>query len=58
MADIIDFEFYRKFRIVLPVRPNAHSIKSASTPPRTFAKQYRRRRKDDLVPPTKTKNDS
>lgn len=53
MAEIIDLDFYRKFRIVLPVRLDAlphPPIPHDQLPQGTghHAKRFRRRRKLDL----------
>jgi hypothetical protein len=53
MADIIDLDFYRKFRVVLPIRPSTlvKNKKNGST--RVVAKRYRRKRlKADVEPKT------
>jgi len=54
MAEIIDLDFYRKFRIILPVRMDTfphqilHQDKSHGTG--HHVKRFRRRRKLDLDP--------
>lgn len=48
MAEIIDLDFYRKFRIILPVRPHALAKHKSYTVARTVNKRYRRRQKVDL----------
>ncbi|MBY0500880.1 MAG: hypothetical protein K2P93_02625 [Alphaproteobacteria bacterium] len=50
MAEIIDLDFYRKFRVILPVRPNALSKNRSSMVSRIVAKRYRRRQKEDSTP--------
>lgn len=48
MAEIIDLDFYRKFRLILPVRPRTpdkHEPSGVSRPP---VKRYRRRQKESL----------
>ena len=53
MADIIDLDFYRKFRVVLPIRPRT-LVKNKT--PRAVAKRYRRKRiKVEVEPKTTTK---
>jgi hypothetical protein len=49
MAEIIDLDFYRKFRVVLPVRPAAVKGKSSMVS-RIVAKRYRRRQKEESTP--------
>lgn len=49
MAEIIDLDFYRKFRIILPVRSDTlqhHHDKLHNTS--HHVKRFRRRRKHDL----------
>jgi hypothetical protein len=50
MAEIIDLDFYRKFRVVLPVRPSALAKGKTSIVSRIVAKRYRRRRKEEQTP--------
>jgi hypothetical protein len=50
MAEIIDLDFYRKFRVILPVRPNALSKNRSSMVSRIVAKRYRRRQKEESTP--------
>ncbi len=47
MADIIDLDFYRKFRIILPVRPHVLAKQKSYTVARTVSKRYRRKQKID-----------
>ena len=56
MAEIIDLDFYRKFRGVLPVRPAALSKSKTSMVSRIVAKRYRRRQKEE-APPKITKEE-
>ncbi len=55
MHNIIDLDFYRKFRIVLPVRLRAPSKDKSYGTSRTSIKQYRRRRKSDVESKTTKK---
>lgn len=54
MAEIIDLEFYRKFRIVLPVRQRSLGKSNPYGVARIQTKKYRRRRKADTEPPTES----
>lgn len=48
MAEIIDLDFYRKFRVILPVRSaltNDKSKKSRTTEKSQARRYYRRRKK-------------
>jgi hypothetical protein len=47
MAEIIDLEFYRKFRIILPLRERAPKKTKSYGVPYTPSKRYLRRRKAD-----------
>jgi len=47
MAEIIDLDFYRKFRIVLPVRTQALDKAKDHKVSRVPIKRYRRRQKED-----------
>ena len=47
MTEIIDLAFYRKFRIILPIRPRAPFKHKAYGVARTAVKQLRRRRRND-----------
>ncbi|MBP6950626.1 MAG: hypothetical protein KA112_00970 [Alphaproteobacteria bacterium] len=47
MAEIIDLDFYRKFRIILPVRSRATAKRKQSAIVQTVAKRYRRRQRID-----------
>lgn len=51
MAEIIDLDFYRKFRIILPIYPLASKENKSEETAREEVKRYRRRRKS---PPTPT----
>jgi len=48
MAEIIDLDFYRKFRLILPVRPRTPTKYQSSGVARTPTRRYRRRQKGDL----------
>jgi len=54
MAEIIDLDFYRKFRIILPLRfekaEQKMLEKSDLYEARPHAKRFRRKRKLDLTP--------
>lgn len=50
MAEIIDLDFYRKFRLILPVRPQTPTKTQTSGISHMHAKGYRRRQKGDLKP--------
>lgn len=50
MAEIIDLDFYRKFRVVLPIRPAALAKDKSSMVSRIVAKRYRRRTKEEQSP--------
>lgn len=53
MADIIDLDFYRKFRVVLPIRPSTLVKNKKNGNTRMTAKRYRRKRlKAEIVPKT------
>jgi hypothetical protein len=56
MADIIDLDFYRKFRVVLPIRPSTLVKKNKKTGSSGgVVKKYRRKRvKVDTQPKTNT----
>ena len=57
MRNIIDLDFYRKFKIILPVRLRT-SIKDKSFgTSRTPVKPYRRRRKSNLESETTKKEE-
>ncbi len=45
MADIIDFAFYRKFRIILPVRPQKAAKAKLYDDVERSPRPYRRRRR-------------
>lgn len=45
MSDIIDLDFYRKFRVVLPVHPLPKAKNKAERGKVATTKVYRRRRK-------------
>lgn len=45
MAEIIDFEFYRKFRIILPVRPRNLDNRKLYEDEERETRTYRRRRR-------------
>ncbi len=45
MAEIIDFEFYRKFKIILPVRPRNLDGKKLYEDEERETRTYRRRRR-------------
>lgn len=45
MAEIIDFEFYRKFRIILPVRPRNLDKRKLYEDEERETRTYRRRRR-------------
>jgi hypothetical protein len=49
MAEIIDFDFYRKFRIILPIRSRSLAKNKSLMVSRTPTKQYRRRRRSELI---------
>ena len=51
MAEIIDLDFYRKFRVVLPVRSTMGSGKNKKhrTNEKSQARRYYRRRKKTFV---------
>lgn len=53
MAEVIDLDFYRKFRIILPVRSRSLVRKKSLPASRTAPKQYRRRRHLDPDPKIK-----
>lgn len=48
MAEIIDLDFYRKFRLILPVQPRTPAKYQSSAGSRVTTKRYRRRQKSDL----------
>lgn len=48
MAEIIDLEFYRKFRIVLPVRPRRLAKQKFYEDSPRATRTYRRRRRPEL----------
>lgn len=56
MADIIDLDFYRKFRVVLPVQSSALAKNKSYKGPQTPVKPCRRRRKTDSRLPSRPKN--
>lgn len=61
MAEIIDLDFYRKFRIILPIHPNTTKQqiilhKDKSYGPGHHTKRFRRKKKVD-VDHKVTKND-
>ena len=45
MAEIIDFEFYRKFKIILPVRPRNLDKRKLYEDEERETRTYRRRRR-------------
>lgn len=53
MAEVIDLDFYRKFRIILPIRSHSLVRKKSFVISRTAPKQYRRRRRLDPDPKIK-----
>lgn len=60
MAEIIDLDFYRKFRIILPVRPdsidNTPSHEEESYPSSHQRKPFRRKRKGEGDAESKSTN--
>lgn len=52
MADIIDLEFYRKFKVVLHIRGTAHRhlLNEKTRNPGYQTKSFRRKRKIDADP--------
>ncbi len=56
MADIIDLDFYRKFRVVIPVKSSAFAKGKAYGKAKNAVKPYRRRRKIDPHPPSRPTN--
>lgn len=56
MADIIDLDFYRKFRVVLPVQSSAFAKGKSYKGPQAPVKPCRRRRKTDPRLPSSPKN--
>ena len=54
MADIIDLDFYRKFRVVLPIRPSTLIKGKKTGSSRVVAKRYRRRRNKVEIEPKST----
>ena len=50
MSKVIDLDFYRKFRIILPVRPSPFAKQRSYAVTRTAVKQFRRRRKSNTKP--------
>ncbi len=50
MSKVIDLDFYRKFRIILPVRPRPFAKERSYAVTRTTVKQFRRRRKSNTKP--------
>jgi len=48
MSKIIDLDFYRKYRIILPVRPQPLAKQRSFMVNRTSVKQLRRRRKSSM----------
>jgi len=53
MADIIDLNFYRKFKIILPLKRREGLRNRSSTDSRVPVKRYRRRQK--LTPNSEAK---
>ncbi|MBY0273295.1 MAG: hypothetical protein K2X02_07850 [Alphaproteobacteria bacterium] len=47
MAEIIDLDFYRKFRIVLPMRPSKLAKTSSLMTTRSYIRPFRRKRRPD-----------
>lgn len=47
MAEIIDLDFYRKFRIVLPMRPSKLSKTTSLMTTRSYIRPFRRKRRPD-----------
>ncbi len=56
MTKIIDLDFYRKFRVVLPTR-SSKSTQSKSQTSHSDAKPIRRRRKPDPTTKSRTKKE-
>jgi hypothetical protein len=47
MAEIIDLDFYRKFRIVLPMRPSKLVKTTSLMTTRSYTRPFRRKRRLD-----------
>lgn len=47
MAEIIDLDFYRKFRIVLPMRPSKLAKTTNHMTTRSYTRPFRRKRRLD-----------
>jgi len=47
MAEIIDLDFYRKFRIVLPMRPSKLAKTTSLMTTRSYIRPFRRKRRPD-----------
>ena len=60
MADIIDLDFYRKFRIILPIRRDITRLhvlqKDKSYGSGQYTKRFRRKRKIETDPKIKKKD--
>jgi len=55
MAKIIDFDFYRKFRLVLPIRSSAAAKQKDPEESSQTVKPCRRKRKTNPLSPTQKK---
>ncbi|MBX9621566.1 MAG: hypothetical protein K2X28_06030 [Alphaproteobacteria bacterium] len=47
MAEIIDLDFYRKFRIVLPMRPSKLAKTTGFMTTRSYTRPFRRKRRPE-----------
>ncbi len=47
MAEIIDLDFYRKFRIVLPMRPSKLAKTTSFMTTRSYTRPFRRKHRTD-----------
>jgi len=56
MAEIIDLDFYRKFRVVLPVQSSVFTKDKSYKGSQSPVKACRRRRKTDTRLPSRPKN--
>lgn len=48
MAEIIDLDFYRKFRIVLPMRPSKLAKTTSFVTTRSYTRPFRRKRRPEI----------
>lgn len=55
MAEIIDLDFYRKFRIVLPMRPSKLAKTTSLMTTRSYIRPFRRKRRPDAETQQKEK---